>query len=443
MSVERTGRRSSFWRTTLEAAIGGGLIAGAAHVIALRQDASSSGLVLVAGWIVALACGGVALCGLVVLRRDSALATGKTDLFLAANKGRSESALADGAGAIGVFARLGRLLGICNSYVVGDLVKVRSFDEIAKTLDERDSLEGLPFMPEMRQYCGQNARVFRCADKIWDYNRSQKIRRLKDAVLLIGLRCSGSDHDGCQAGCYLIWKTDWLIRLADDEAPSGAGCQYGDTTIGRKVLSEDSSAGSSDGPLKSDNADARTYRCQFTELASATSPMASWDRRQDLRPLFSGNVTFLAFLLALATRIFNRVQRIRGRVEYAVVPPGNHKTTPLAAQDVQAGDNVRVRSEERILATLGPDRRNRGLWFDREMVKHCNHNYRVLRRVERIIDDKTGQMLRMKTPCIILDGVYTSGEFEHFCPQHDYIFWREAWLEPEERQPSEAQGAGL
>jgi hypothetical protein len=35
----------------------------------------------------------------------------------------------------------------------------------------------------------------------------------------------------------------------------------------------------------------------------------------------------------------------------------------------------------------------------------------------------------MKTPGIILDDVYTSGETLHFCAQHDYAFWREAWLE--------------
>ena len=80
-----------------------------------------------------------------------------------------------------------------------------------------------------------------------------------------------------------------------------------------------------------------------------------------------------------------------------------------------------------------------GLWFDREMLKHCNRTYRVLRRVEKIIDDKTGQMLHMKNPCIVLDGVYTSGEFERFCPQHDLIFWREGWLDPLTRIAAPAQ----
>jgi len=73
--------------------------------------------------------------------------------------------------------------------------------------------------------------------------------------------------------------------------------------------------------------------------------------------------------------------------------------------------------------------KNRGLWFDRDMVKHCGKRYRVLARVDRIIDDATGEMRTMKTPCVLLDGADYSGEFLNFNVQHDPFFWREAWLE--------------
>ena len=36
----------------------------------------------------------------------------------------------------------------------GDLVQVRSKEEILKTLDEKGQLENLPFMPEMFEFCG-------------------------------------------------------------------------------------------------------------------------------------------------------------------------------------------------------------------------------------------------------------------------------------------------
>jgi hypothetical protein len=46
---------------------------------------------------------------------------------------------------------------------VGELVEVRSESEILATLDEKGELEALPFMPEMRQFCGQRLRVHKRA----------------------------------------------------------------------------------------------------------------------------------------------------------------------------------------------------------------------------------------------------------------------------------------
>ena len=38
---------------------------------------------------------------------------------------------------------------------VGEAVEVRSEAEILSRLDENGRLDGLPFMPEMLQFCGQ------------------------------------------------------------------------------------------------------------------------------------------------------------------------------------------------------------------------------------------------------------------------------------------------
>ena len=51
---------------------------------------------------------------------------------------------------------------------VGDLVEVRSAEEIVATLDERGELENLPFMPEMLKYCGQRLTVDKVAHKLCD-----------------------------------------------------------------------------------------------------------------------------------------------------------------------------------------------------------------------------------------------------------------------------------
>lgn len=94
----------------------------------------------------------------------------------------------------------------------GDWVEVRSREEILATLDERGRLDNLPFMPEMLEYCGQRLRVFKRADKTCEYTQGWSIRRMTNSVHLEGVRCDGSGHDGCQAGCLIFWKEAWLKR---------------------------------------------------------------------------------------------------------------------------------------------------------------------------------------------------------------------------------------
>ena len=93
----------------------------------------------------------------------------------------------------------------------GDWVEVRSRNEILATLDENGSLDNLPFMPEMLQYCGRRLRVSKRADKTCEYTQAG-ICRMTNSVHLEGIRCDGSEHDGCQAGCLIFWKEAWLKR---------------------------------------------------------------------------------------------------------------------------------------------------------------------------------------------------------------------------------------
>jgi hypothetical protein len=48
----------------------------------------------------------------------------------------------------------------------GEEVDVRSLAEIRATLDERGTLDGMPFMPEMARFAGRRARVWRRADRV-------------------------------------------------------------------------------------------------------------------------------------------------------------------------------------------------------------------------------------------------------------------------------------
>jgi hypothetical protein len=84
------------------------------------------------------------------------------------------------------------------------------------------------------------------------------------------------------------------------------------------------------------------------------------------------------------------------------------------------------------LRTLDVRSKNRGLWWDAEMVPYCGGTYRVLARVTKILDEKTGKMREMKGPCIILDSVVCQSRYSGcrmFCPRAIYPYWREIWLE--------------
>lgn len=325
----------------------------------------------------------------------------------------------------------------------GEWVEVRSREEILATLDENGRLESLPFMPEMLQYCGQRFRVFKRADKSCDYLREWSIRRMTNSVHLEGTRCDGSGHGGCEAACLIFWKEAWLKRadnrvIIEKNLGRTAVVPAGHTTrCNVEGLLAASNATNSEGE--------RIYACQATDVTKFTSYMSFWDPRQYIRDLRSGNLDsgyargtrgqkaleFILACLRLAQAsiigLFNQVQENRHRSRYPFIE-GTASMTSTELLNLQPGEIVEVRSKAEIECTLDKSQKNRGLWFDAEMLPYCGGIYRVLRRVHRIIEEKTGKLITMKNPCIVLDGVVCKSEFHRLCPRAIYPFWREAWL---------------
>lgn len=325
----------------------------------------------------------------------------------------------------------------------GDWVEVRSREEILATLDERGRLDNLPFMPEMLEYCGQRLRVFKRADKTCEYTQGWSIRRMTNSVHLEGVRCDGNGHDGCQAGCLIFWKEAWLkrresglVRLDNlGGAPKVQARGSGFISV-EKLLSASRTTSSHGETI---------YTCQATDVPRFTSYMSFWDPRQYIRDLRSGNLksglegnlrghrvlefilNVLRLLQASIIGLFNQVQSRRQGKHYPFIE-GDSAKTPIEFLDLRPGDLVEVRSKEEIVATLGKDQKNRGLWFDSEMLPYCGGIYRVLRRVHKIIDEKTGKLITMKNPCIVLEGVVCRSDFHRLCPRAIYPYWRESWL---------------
>ena len=328
----------------------------------------------------------------------------------------------------------------------GEWVEVRSREEILATLDERGRLDNLPFMPEMLQHCGRKLRVGKRADKTCDNIVGWSIRRMQNSVHLEGIRCEGSAHGGCEAGCLIFWKEAWLKRSEPSVVSLGAVQPVRTRATGNvgwctvESILAASQAQTPDGET--------VYSCQATEVRRFTSPMKSWDPRQYIRDLRSGNLcsglagglpadrlldTVLSVILVLRTlliSLYNAAQTKHNGYKYYRYPlvEGSLAKTPHAELNLEPGELVQVRSREEILATLNKDNRNRGLLFDSEMIRYCGGIYRVLRRVHHIIDEKNGRMMDMKYPCIILEGVACRSDYHRLCPRAIYHYWRENWL---------------
>lgn len=333
----------------------------------------------------------------------------------------------------------------------GELVEVRSVDEILATLDENGRLNAMPFMPEMLQYCGKRYRVHKIAHKTCDNIQPWNMRTVKDAVHLTGLRCDGQAHGGCDAGCLIFWHEAWLKRveeahvkesqIGDCGVPTSLTAMATETGIGfpvPDVLQQASVKG------KDPSTGEDIYSCQATDLREFTSHLSSWNLWQYVRDIRSGNLNrglgdskggrLLELLLGvidvfrvLLIEVFNKFQSVRSGVQYPHVQ-ALPAASPSGELNLQSGEFVQVKSRREIFATLDKKNRNRGLLFDSEMLKYCGGTFRVLKRVNQIVDEKNGKMLKMKSSCIILDGSACAADYHKLCPRAIYHYWREGWL---------------
>jgi hypothetical protein len=331
----------------------------------------------------------------------------------------------------------------------GDWVEVRSKEEILATLDKNGRLQELPFMPQMFEYCGKRFRVFKRAHKTCDTVNPVAGRRVPGGIHL-DLRCDGKAYGGCQASCLIFWKEAWL-RPLDERASSDESRRHIEVLLNGGCAEQDVlKATSVGGPGSGEET---RYTCQATQLPYYTTPLAWYDIGQYVDDYRSGNVSlgrmFIGFVYvsyyyaSLAFRgrlgrparwLYDRFQSVWGGVPFprkvGTVPVG--QTTPTATLNLQPGERVRVKSYDEILATLDGSNNNRGLSFDAELVPFCGRVYRVKSRITKFINEKTGTMSTMKTPAIILEGVWCQARYSEcrmFCPRSIYSWWREIWLE--------------
>ena len=307
----------------------------------------------------------------------------------------------------------------------GDWVEVRSKEEILETLDKNGRLDGLPFMPQMFKYCGQRFQVYKRTHKTCDTVGISVSRCLPDGVHLEH-RCDGKAYGGCQAGCLIFWKEAWL-KPGDGSRSATANHKPSGEVGARSGCTEDDVWRATN---HSPTGEQARYFCQATELPNFTAPLKWWDARQYVETYRSGNASLgeiLRGFLYLGVLLGHLGERARREGLVRVGEP-----TPRCDLNLRPGDWVRIKSYEEILATLDKAGSNRGLSFDAELLPYCGKAYRVKTRVEKFINERTGKMQRLRTPAVILEGVYCKSLFAGrrlFCPRSIYSWWREIWLE--------------
>ncbi len=305
---------------------------------------------------------------------------------------------------------------------IGEIVEIRSADEILATLDSEGRLEGVPFMPEMLRFCGGRFEVFKYADLTCTDGEP---RWLNDTVHLNDVRCDGLAHHNCEAKCLIFWKEAWIRRIAPDEASarigSGGQQQSAASLPKNAVAFLNAHVERDDGRMS----------CQATEIRSASCPVDSGLAN------YLGNVyrDFRAHRIGWPD-LWRLLLWIHGRVIWSAYVwwagapwnAGRYSRTPSRTLNLHPGDFVKVRSAWRILKSLDHRGRNRGLRFTPEMFRYCGKKYRVLARMERRINERDGQLVEFGNSCVLLENAVCHGQ-RMFCTRTEYHYWREIWLD--------------
>lgn len=114
--------------------------------------------------------------------------------------------------------------------------------------------------------------------------------------------------------------------------------------------------------------------------------------------------------------------------EKRAYPEIRDKFNNTSSQDLQEGERVQICTEEEIFSTLDEGGKYKGLLFMPEMIKFCGKEFKVFKKVERIMLESTGELRKLKSPTVFLDGVMCDGEFHNRCQRSCYLYWREIWL---------------
>ncbi len=161
-----------------------------------------------------------------------------------------------------------------------------------------------------------------------------------------------------------------------------------------------------------------TVNCQLIHLSwmyEALSFLESiWQFRNRLKRFTKRRVTYAGNFL-------------RNRARRQAMRPAQLEQN--GSSTLQPGDLVRIKSEAQIRATLGLWNELKGCTFMEEMWDYCGTTQRVLKRVERFMDERQYKIKRARG-LVFLESAICQGTIDFGpCDRSCFFFWREEWLE--------------
>lgn len=100
---------------------------------------------------------------------------------------------------------------------IGELVRVKDYKEILKTLNEDGMNRGMGFHPELSIHCGKTFRVLQRPRKLVDEKTGRLMLLKNECIVLDGADCQGrfTNPLNCPRASYAYWREIWLERVPE------------------------------------------------------------------------------------------------------------------------------------------------------------------------------------------------------------------------------------
>ncbi len=171
------------------------------------------------------------------------------------------------------------------------------------------------------------------------------------------------------------------------------------------------------------------HQCQlrcWPQLSQGNAPVAPQPLRRHVKLFFKRRLS-----PATKRKLKNQFDRLMSRF-HDITPKPIADAAPgvnTATAKLNAGDFVRVRSRAEIEATLNRWGELKGCAFMPDMAQYCHTCQRVLKPVERFLDERDYRVKKCNG-LVLLEGLICPGlEGYGRCDRACFYFWREEWLE--------------